>query len=52
MRQAHLFGGETKPEPVHVPPKENLDHKTYGITWAAARFLSVRTGVPIPEASG
>ncbi len=27
---------------------QNIDHHTYGITWAAARFLSVKTGVPIP----
>lgn len=28
--------------------EQNIDHHTYGITWAAARFLSVKTGVPIP----
>ena len=27
----------------------NLDHEVYGITWAAARFLSIRANVPIPE---
>ena len=48
IRQAHLFDGETKPKPVRVPPKEKFGHRTYGITWAAARFLSVKTGVPIP----
>lgn len=26
-----------------------LDHNTYGITWAAARFLSIKANVPIPE---
>jgi len=28
-----------------------LDHETFGITWAAARFLSVKANVPMPEAS-
>jgi len=30
----------------------SLDHNTYGITWAAARFLSIKANVPIPEALG
>jgi len=38
-------------EQIREISKYKLDHETFGITWAAAKYLSVKANVPMPEAS-
>ena len=53
------FANDLFPVAVHLEHEEikavsscKLDHETFGITWAAARFLSARSNVPMPKESG